>query len=119
MIHCHYPHCVFAGVLLAGLLSCAPQSAPPVEGVKVFVGARIVNGTGNTPIENAVMLVREGRIEAVGAGDSIQIPDGAQRIDVSGKTIIPGLINSHGHVGGTKGLESGPEHYSQESVLRT
>ncbi|MFQ5929702.1 MAG: amidohydrolase family protein, partial [Acidobacteriota bacterium] len=117
MIHCHYPHCVFAGVLLAGLLSCAPQSAPPREGVKVFVGARILDGTGNTPIENAVMLVREGRIEAVGARDSIQIPDGAQRIHVSGKTIIPGLINSHGHVGGTKGLESGPEHYSQENVL--
>lgn len=63
---------------------------------KAFTGARIIDGTGKTAVENATLLVRNGRIEAIGA--SVKIPAGAQRIDVAGKTIIPGLINGHGHV---------------------
>jgi len=63
---------------------------------KAFIGARIIDGTGKTPVEKATLLVRNGRIAAV--GPSVKIPAGAERIDVSGKTIIPGLINGHGHV---------------------
>jgi imidazolonepropionase-like amidohydrolase len=71
--------------------------APAAPQEKAFVNARIIDGTGKTAIENATLLVRsDGRIEAVGA--SVKIPAGAQRIDVAGKTIIPGLINGHGHV---------------------
>jgi imidazolonepropionase-like amidohydrolase len=63
---------------------------------KAFTGARVIDGAGKPAIENATLVVRNGRIEAVGR--SVKIPAGAQRIDVSGKTIIPGLINGHGHV---------------------
>jgi imidazolonepropionase-like amidohydrolase len=63
---------------------------------KAFIGARIIDGTGKAPIEKATLLVRNGRIEAVGA--AVKIPAGAQRIDVAGKTIIPGLISGHSHV---------------------
>jgi imidazolonepropionase-like amidohydrolase len=62
-----------------------------------FVGARVIDGTGKAPRENATILVRGGRIEAVGS--SVNIPAGVQRVNVAGKTIIPGLINAHGHVG--------------------
>ncbi|MDE3197322.1 MAG: amidohydrolase family protein [Acidobacteriota bacterium] len=65
-------------------------------GLEAFVGARIVDGTGAPPLENGTIVVRDGRIVAVDRG--IAIPAGAQRIDVNGKTIIPGLINAHGHV---------------------
>ena len=64
---------------------------------KAFVGARIIDGTGKAAIEHATLLVHDdGRIEAV--GPSVKIPAGAQRIDVTGKTIIPGLISGHSHV---------------------
>ncbi len=64
---------------------------------KAFVGARIIDGTGKAAIEHATLLVHDdGRIEAVGR--SVKIPAGAQRIDVTGKTIIPGLISGHSHV---------------------
>ena len=63
---------------------------------KAFIGARIIDGTGKAASEKATLLVRNGRIEAIGA--SVKIPAGAERIDVAGKTIIPGLINGHGHV---------------------
>jgi imidazolonepropionase-like amidohydrolase len=63
---------------------------------RAFTGARIIDGTGKAPVEKASLLVRDGRIVAIGA--DVKIPAGAERIDVAGKTIIPGLINGHGHV---------------------
>ncbi len=86
------------------------------QGVTAFVGARIVDGTGAAPIENGVILVRAGRIVAVGPAGSIDLPADGLQIDVSGKTIIPGLINTHGHVGDVVGMQTG--QYSEENVLR-
>ena len=63
-----------------------------------LVGARVIDGTGAAPIANATVLVTNGRIDRVGPAASISIPAGAARIDVAGKTIIPGLISAHGHL---------------------
>ena len=63
---------------------------------KAFTGARVIDGTGKPPIEKATILVHDGKIAAVGA--SVRIPADAQRVDLAGKTVIPGLINAHGHV---------------------
>ena len=82
----------------------------------MFVGARLINGTGAAPIENSVIVVRSGRIEAIGPAESTDVPADGMRVDLSGRTIIPGLINTHGHVGDVIGLEGG--HYSEENVLR-
>jgi len=112
-------------VIVIGLLAAActaadqpasNETATPVEKLIAFAGATIIDGTGAAPIENGVLLVRDGRIEAVGAAAEVPIPAGAERINVRERTIIPGLINTHGHVGDTLGLESG--HYSEENVLR-
>jgi imidazolonepropionase-like amidohydrolase len=82
--------------------------------VRAFTGARLFDGTGRT-IENATLVVENGRVAAVGAG--VKAPAGAERIDLAGRFVIPGLVNAHGHVGATKGLSSGPELYSRENVL--
>ena len=82
--------------------------APAVEitpGLQAFVGARLIDGTGGTPVEDSVLVVRDGRIEAVGARDAVDVPAGAEQIDVSGRTIMPGMINAHGHVNNIRGLE--------------
>ena len=99
------------------LLHCAGPPPEPEEGLYAFVGASVIDGTGNPPIEDAVLIVRDGRIEDVGTKEALPPPATANLVDVSGKTIIPGLINAHGHVGQTKGLESGPEVYSKDNVL--
>ena len=52
---------------------------------------------------------RNQRVVAVGPASAVAIPPGAQRIDLSTRTIVPGFINTHGHVGSAQGLESGPE----------
>jgi imidazolonepropionase-like amidohydrolase len=74
------------------------QSKPPVSSDtgKAWVGARIIDGTGRSPIEMGTLFIRGGRIEAV--GKHVKLPPGIIRIDATGKTIIPGLINAHGHV---------------------
>jgi imidazolonepropionase-like amidohydrolase len=73
-----------------------PDSEPAANRVQAWVGARIIEGTGKPAIENATLVVRNGRIEAV--GKRVKVPTGAERIDATGKTIIPGLINAHGHL---------------------
>ncbi|MEX2264211.1 MAG: amidohydrolase family protein [Bryobacteraceae bacterium] len=84
--------------------------------VKAFINARIIDGTGKAAIERGAVVVRDGRIEAAGA--QATVPAGATRIDLAGKTIVPGLINAHGHVADTQGLRSGPEFYTEENLLR-
>jgi imidazolonepropionase-like amidohydrolase len=81
-----------------------------------FTGARVIDGTDRTPTDNATILVRGGKIAAVGPAASVAIPAGAQRVALAGKTVIPGLVNAHGHVGNTVGLEQG--HYSAQNVNR-
>ena len=64
-----------------------------------LVGARIVTMDGERIIENGTVVVDENRITAVGPSASVSVPAGATRIDVSGRTIIPGIIDVHAHVG--------------------
>ena len=78
-------------------------------------GATIIDGSGADPVENGVLLIRNGKITAVGRKDDVSIPEGATIVDVEGKTIMPGIINGHGHVGNTLGIQGG--HYSRENVI--
>jgi imidazolonepropionase-like amidohydrolase len=87
---------LFLSCAIACLAAFARGAVSAAE-VEAFTGARVIDGTGRAAIENATIVVRNGRIEAIGR--NLKIPAGAQRIDVTGKTVIPGLINAHGHVG--------------------
>ena len=87
--------------LLLGAACSTPQSTDTPQagaGVTAFEGARVVVGDGSAPIENATIVVRDTRIEAVGPAGSVQVPEGARRVDVSGKTVIPGIIDAHVHL---------------------
>jgi len=68
------------------------------KGVSVLRGARVVTMKGNEVIENADVVITNNRITAVGARGSVTIPSGAHEIDVSGKTIIPGFVDTHAHL---------------------
>jgi imidazolonepropionase-like amidohydrolase len=62
-----------------------------------LTGATLVDGTGGPPIENAVIVVRQGKIEFVGVSAGFQLPRRTSEINVSGRWIIPGLIDAHAH----------------------
>jgi len=81
---------------VAGAWFSAAPSAQAPGGTIALVNARVFDGTGRAPIENATVLVVNGKIQEV--GPSVKVPAGATRVDARGKTIIPGLINAHGHV---------------------
>ena len=107
---------VFASIVFL-IAACSSPPPEPVPGLKAFVGATVMDGTGSPPIANAVLVVQNGRVKALGTVSDLDVPPGAETIDVSGKFITPGFINTHGHVGATRGLESGPDVYTEENVL--
>jgi len=109
------PHTIIATILAAGLALASPR-AQTTDIVRAFTGARVVDGTDRAPLDNATILVRDGRVAAIGPAASVKIPPNAVRVPLTGKTVIPGLINAHGHVGNTEGLQQG--HYSAQNVDR-
>ena len=106
--------------LYVGAMAVAGADAPArQETDRVFVGARLVDGTGSAPIENAVIVVRGDRIAQVTTmSEPGTIRADAERVDVRGKTIMPGFINAHGHVADTSGLRAGAEFYTRENLER-
>src|SRR5262245_55321055 len=68
-------------------------------GVMVFDGARILDGNGGAPIENGRLVIQNGRVTAVGTAAAVVMPQGAARVDLTGKTIMPAMINVHAHMG--------------------
>ena len=94
-------------LVLAVLGMATPLAAQ--ERAHVFRGATLLP-IASTPIQNGVLVVRGGKIVAVGGPDT-PVPAGAELHDVSGKTIMPGLVDTHSHVGGGDGGDqSAPLH---------
>jgi imidazolonepropionase-like amidohydrolase len=72
---------------------------------------------GRGVVENAVLLVRDGKIVAAGPVAEIEVPEGAEQVDLAGRFVTPGLIVGHGHVGGARGLETGEGVYTEENLV--
>ena len=106
-------------LLLAGLSS--PRSAaiqPPGSGkVTLFTGARLITDGDKPPIEDSAFLVEGETIVRVGKRNDVQAPAGAARVDLSGKTVIPALVNAHGHVGFQKDASFEKANYSRETIV--
>ena len=84
---------------IAALLALALCPADPAHAqtVTAFTGVTLIDGTDRAPIANATLLVRSGRVIAAGPSARVAIPNGAERVVLTGKVIMPGIINSHGH----------------------
>jgi imidazolonepropionase-like amidohydrolase len=98
------------------VVSLATLPAQSPGSVKAFTGARVIDGTDRPPMDNATIVVRDGKIVSVAPASRASVPAGAARVALDGKTVIPGIVNAHGHVGNTEGLEQG--HYSAANVTR-
>ena len=110
-------------VLLLLILTTAAAAVMPAAQtpptVRVFVGARLVDGTGAPPVDRSVLVVSGNKILSVATmSEPGTVPAEAERIDVRGKTIMPGFVNAHGHVADTSGLKTGPEFYRRENLER-
>src|SRR5690606_28689340 len=63
-----------------------------------LVHVRVIDSTGARPRENQTLIIRDGRITALGDAASIQVPSGAQVLDLTGKSVMPGLVMLHEHL---------------------
>ena len=89
---------------LSAVTACSPPvaQAPTLTPVTVFEGARLIVGDGNPPIENAVFIVDGARFTQVGRTGQVQAPSGATRVDLTGKTVMPAIIDTHTHLAQTR-----------------
>jgi imidazolonepropionase-like amidohydrolase len=102
-----------AGSLAA--VAVRPQSA--AGGPVVYEGARLIIGDASASIEDGAFLVQDGRFAALGRRGGIAVPARARRVDLAGKTVMPGLINAHVHIG-YEGFSSwGADNYTPQNVL--
>ncbi|MCK4437790.1 amidohydrolase family protein, partial [Candidatus Bathyarchaeota archaeon] len=80
------------GVHILGTISMSLEPCP-----LVIIGGTLIDGTGRPPIKDSVIVVKDEWITAVGKRDQMEIPPGAEIIDASEKTVLPGLIDAHVH----------------------
>ena len=82
------------------LTACSSQNqAPASTGVTLFEGARLITGDGSAPVENSAFIVENSRIAQVGRKGELKVPAGASRVDLTGKTVMPAIVDAHGHLG--------------------
>ena len=92
------------------------QSRSP-KTVVLYEGARLIPGNGSQAIASAAMLVENGMITRIGAKGSVNAPRTASRVDLTGKTIMPALINAHGHPGFQRGLTYSAANFTRETIM--
>jgi imidazolonepropionase-like amidohydrolase len=83
----------------------------------LYEGARFIAGDGGRPIVESAFLVERGTITRVGRKGEVAAPAGAQRIDLAGKTVMPGLINAHGHPGFQRGLTYTAANFTRDTIV--
>jgi imidazolonepropionase-like amidohydrolase len=95
---------------------------PAAGEVKLLKNFTLIDGTGNPALANVSMLIDNGRIARIGSAERLTAPAGAHVIDLSGKFVMPGIINLHGHLGNTVDLTQDAKFYTRENIeknLRT
>src|SRR5262249_5685627 len=86
---------IIALIILGALLSLA--DSPPAQ-TPVLTNATVIDGTGTAPQSDVTIVMENGRIREMGPASKVSPPAGATVLDLTGKFIVPGIINAHGHV---------------------
>lgn len=102
---------------LAGALLLAGACALPAFGeTAAYTHFTLIDGTGHPAVADSAMVVTDGKIAWVGPASALKTPAGVTPADLKGKFVIPGLIDSHVHLGNTKGMVQDVKYYTQASV---
>jgi imidazolonepropionase-like amidohydrolase len=107
--------CLFSAVTWPGRVG--GQTRTP--GVTVFEGARLITGDGGAPIENSAFIVEHNLVTGVGRRGELQVPAGAVHVDLKGKTVMPAMVDLHGHFGFQHVAEGtmSKEFYTRENLI--
>jgi len=83
----------------------------------LYEGASLIRGDGTPAIEDSAFIVQNGTITRVGRAEDVKAPAGATRIDLTGKTVMPTLIDIHTHTGFQKGATYVPQNYGRDTIV--
>jgi imidazolonepropionase-like amidohydrolase len=100
--------------LMAGALTAAPAMAKTVA----LTHFTLIDGTGRVPVKNSAMIITDGKISWVGPAAKLKAPAGVKVRDLTGKFVMPGIIDSHVHLGLVDGITQDLKYYTRESVER-
>jgi imidazolonepropionase-like amidohydrolase len=94
-----------SGLFIFCLISIVPQTGQAQENghVTVFAGARLISGHVNDVLENSILIIKDDRITQVGRRGEIVLPEMATIVDLTGKTIMPAIIDTHKHLANERG----------------
>ena len=104
-------------IVLAGAAACASPPAAPESNAVLYEGARLIIGDERAPIENAAFVVENGAFAQVGRAGEVEAPAGAARVNLAGKTVMPAIIDAHGHMGYRRGVDFRVENYTRENLI--
>ncbi len=107
--------CSLSGLAVALVVGASSAADAQTTALR---GARVIDGRGAAPLDNATIVIRDGRIVSIGPSAGTPVPSDAEVVNYTGKTIIPGLISDHSHVGIFVGLKGAPENYNRDAILR-
>jgi imidazolonepropionase-like amidohydrolase len=83
----------------------------------IFVGARLITDGDRPPIEDSAFLVENGKISKAGRRNEVRAPAGAIRIDLAGKTVMPAILNAHGHLGYLRDTSFSAANYTRDNII--
>ncbi|WP_426750569.1 amidohydrolase family protein [Myxococcus sp. Y35] len=111
------------GGVLTGLLACQGQGRQGLrtadsQAVTVLRGVRVLDGRGGPPLENAAVVIQGETLLSVGPVDQVDVPASATVLELPGRTVVPGLISNHSHLGMTQGTDSGGQNYQRDNIAR-
>ncbi|MSO72387.1 MAG: amidohydrolase [Rhodospirillaceae bacterium] len=102
--------CIFLAV--AALFVATPVCAETT----VLRNFTLIDGTGRAAVAASAMVVDDGKISWIGPMTQLKAPAGAAAVDLSGKFVMPGIINLHGHIGNVNGLTQDKKFFTRENV---
>jgi imidazolonepropionase-like amidohydrolase len=109
----------FCLLIVAACSSPENQQNRPTSTAVLFEGARLIVGDGSPPVENSAFLVENNQITRVGRKDELQSPAGAARVDLTGKTVMPALVDAHSHLGYTnvRTMKTSRDEYTRDNLI--
>jgi imidazolonepropionase-like amidohydrolase len=113
---------MLVGCLLVVAVSstqAAQPTSPTTQGAVLFEGAQLIAGDGRAPTDNSAFVVENGRFVQVGRKGTVPLPQGARRIDLTGKTVMPALIDLHSHLGyyDVKTMINSAQNYTRANLI--
>ena len=110
---------LFLSLFLLGCGSEKTSTSSTASSATVFEGATLLVGGDVAPIQNSTLIIENDKILSIGKKGEVVIPAGATRVDVTGKTVMPAIVDMHSHLGYTvvRTNETTKETYSRENLI--